>query len=168
MGLKGFLNSPLVYQKFQEAGGFFGARVKSIECYLTLKDGQCVSAIGCGPGFIGNVVDIDVGRLVEFHKSHGRLATVTAVPSPGRFGILDIGQPSGVSRFHEKPDAEMGWINGGFFVLEPDVMDFIDSDDTIWEKDPLQARRASMENLVKLDSKLGDCQALVAERTRDG
>jgi glucose-1-phosphate cytidylyltransferase len=133
----------LVYQKFQEAGGFFGARVKSIECYLTLKDGQCVSAVGCGPGFIVNVGDIDVGRLIEFHKSHGRLATVTTVPSPGRFGILDIGKHSGVSRFHEKPDAEMGWINASFFVLEPGVMDFIDGNDTIWEQGPLQALAAA-------------------------
>jgi glucose-1-phosphate cytidylyltransferase len=78
----------------------------------------------------------------SFTKAMAGLATVTAVPSPVRFGILDIEHDSGVSRFHEKPDAEIGWINSGFFVLESGVMDFIDGDDTIWEQGPLQALAA--------------------------
>lgn len=84
------------------------------------------------------VADLDVGKLIAFHKNHGRLATITAVPSPGRFGILSIVDGGGVSRFHEKPDAEMGWINGGFFVLEPGAIDYIDGDDTMWERHPLE------------------------------
>jgi glucose-1-phosphate cytidylyltransferase len=84
------------------------------------------------------VADLDVRKVIAFHKSHGRLATITAVPSPGRFGILSIVDGGGVNRFHEKPDAEMGWINGGFFVLEPGAIDYIDGDDTIWERDPLE------------------------------
>ena len=63
---------------------------------------------------------------------------MTAVPSPGRFGILDIEPEGKVSRFHEKPDNEMGFINGGFFVLEPKVIDYIDGDETIFERKPLE------------------------------
>jgi glucose-1-phosphate cytidylyltransferase len=84
------------------------------------------------------VADLDLRKVVEFHRHHGKLATITAVPSPGRFGILDIVDNERVSRFHEKPESEMGWINGGFFVLEPRVMDYIDGDDTMWERQPLE------------------------------
>ena len=84
------------------------------------------------------VADLDLRKVVEFHRHHGKLATITAVPSPGRFGILDIVDSERVSRFHEKPESEMGWINGGFFVLEPKVMDYIDGDDTMWERQPLE------------------------------
>jgi glucose-1-phosphate cytidylyltransferase len=82
--------------------------------------------------------DVDIREIVAFHHRHGKLATVMAVPSPGRFGILDLADDDGVRRFHEKPDAEMGWINGGFFVLEPGVIDYIDGNDTSWERKPLE------------------------------
>jgi len=85
------------------------------------------------------VSDVDVRAVVEYHRNAGRLATVTAVPSPGRFGILDIGSDDAVERFHEKPDNEAGWINGGFFVLEPKVFDYIEGDDVSWEREPLEA-----------------------------
>ena len=84
------------------------------------------------------VADLDIARLVEFHMGHDRQATVTAVPSPGRFGILDLGSGDAVTRFHEKPANEMGWINGGFFVLDPAVIDTIEGDATIWERGPLE------------------------------
>jgi glucose-1-phosphate cytidylyltransferase len=84
------------------------------------------------------VTDVDIRQVIAFHKNHGRLATVTAVPSPGRFGILDIGAEERVGRFHEKPEGEMGWINGGFFVLEPSVLDYIDGDEMSWEGQPLE------------------------------
>jgi glucose-1-phosphate cytidylyltransferase len=80
--------------------------------------------------------------VVRFHKGHGKQATVTAVPSPGRFGILDIAG-TGVHRFHEKPSNEMGWINGGFFVLEPSVIAQIEGDATIWERAPLEKLAAA-------------------------
>lgn len=84
------------------------------------------------------VAAIDIGRVVAFHREHKRKATVTAVPSPGRFGILELDSSSAVNRFREKPDREMGWINGGFFVLEPSVIDYIDDDATVWERGPLE------------------------------
>ncbi len=84
------------------------------------------------------VSDIDIGALIAAHQEHGRLATITAVPSPGRFGILDINAGGGVDEFLEKPHAEMGWINGGFFVLEPRALDYVEDETTIWERAPLE------------------------------
>jgi glucose-1-phosphate cytidylyltransferase len=84
------------------------------------------------------VADLNIAETIAFHKAHGKLATITAVPSPGRFGILEFGSDNAVDRFLEKPHAEMGWINGGFFVLEPAVIDFIKDDTTVWERDPLE------------------------------
>ena len=83
------------------------------------------------------VCDVDVGRLVEFHRAHGKLATVTAVRPPARFGSLEFDGDK-VVRFAEKPQAGEGWINGGFFVLEPAVLEYIDGDDTHFEREPLE------------------------------
>ncbi|MFZ1814791.1 MAG: glucose-1-phosphate cytidylyltransferase [Rhizobiaceae bacterium] len=90
---------------------------------------------------------IKIGDIVDFHRSHTKKATVTAVPSPGRFGILELDDALGVRRFREKPDQEMGWINGGFFVLDPSVISYIDGDDTVWERSPLE-RLASEGELI--------------------
>lgn len=83
------------------------------------------------------VADIDLDRLVEYHRSHGKLATVTAVRFPSRFGRLAF-DGDHVANFHEKPDSAEGWISGGFFVLHTDVIDYIAGDDTIWERDPVE------------------------------
>jgi glucose-1-phosphate cytidylyltransferase len=83
------------------------------------------------------VSDVDVGRLVEFHRKTKGLATLTAVQPPGRFGSLDVDDHR-VRGFHEKPAGDGGWVNGGFFVLEPEVFDYINGDDTIWEREPLE------------------------------
>jgi len=85
------------------------------------------------------VSDIDISELVRFHQSHQPLATMTAVQPPGRFGAfsLEDGQTT-VRQFREKPKAEGAWINGGFFVLEPGVMDYIEGDSTVWEREPLE------------------------------
>lgn len=91
------------------------------------------------------VADIDVGAIIDHHKAKGLKATVTAVPSPGRFGILDLGDDTRVTRFHEKPAKESGWINGGFFVLEPSVFDHIEGDETIFERAPLESLAAEGE-----------------------
>jgi glucose-1-phosphate cytidylyltransferase len=107
-----------------------GGRVKRVASIV--ENGTFCLTYGDG------VADLNVLKVIDFHRSHGRLATVAAVPSPGRFGILDIGNDERVGRFHEKPEAGTGWINGGFFVLEPGVIEYIDGDDTMWEHEPLE------------------------------
>lgn len=82
------------------------------------------------------VSDIDIGALVEFHRSHGKAATVTAIQPPGRYGALNI-EGRAVSSFQEKPAGDGAWINGGYFVLNPSVIDYIDGDFTSWEEEPL-------------------------------
>jgi glucose-1-phosphate cytidylyltransferase len=85
------------------------------------------------------VSDIDINKLLQFHKEEGRLATLTAVQPPGRFGAFTLGQnQSQISSFHEKPKGDGAWINGGYFVLEPEVLDYIDDDNSVWEQEPLE------------------------------
>ena len=81
--------------------------------------------------------NVNISELVEFHRSNGKLATVTAVRPPSRFGTLDIVNDH-VEAFTEKPQSGEGWINGGFFVLEPEIFDYIESDAEIWERGPLE------------------------------
>ncbi|MBF2025935.1 MAG: glucose-1-phosphate cytidylyltransferase [Oscillatoriales cyanobacterium C42_A2020_001] len=85
------------------------------------------------------VSNIDVTRLIQFHKAQGTLATLTAVQPPGRFGAIALTQEQTlISSFHEKPDGDGAYINGGYFVLEPEVIDYIADDSTTWEQEPLQ------------------------------
>ena len=81
--------------------------------------------------------DVDINKLLAFHKSHGKLATVTAVRPPARFGHMEF-EGDLVARFTEKPQTSEGWINGAFFVLEPEVFDYIDEDQTHFEREPLE------------------------------
>jgi glucose-1-phosphate cytidylyltransferase len=83
------------------------------------------------------VSDLDIGALVAFHRSHGRIATVTAVRPPARFGGLVLSNGH-VTEFSEKAQTDAGWINGGFFVFEPAVFDYLDGDDTVLERAPLE------------------------------
>jgi glucose-1-phosphate cytidylyltransferase len=83
------------------------------------------------------VSNVDLNKLLAFHRAHGRLATVTAVRPPARYGRLDL-EGDRVAHFAEKPQLSEGWINGAFFVLEPAVFDYIDGDQTSWEKEPLE------------------------------
>jgi glucose-1-phosphate cytidylyltransferase len=106
-----------------------GGRLKRIAPHL--KAGPFCLTYGDG------VADIDIRKLMAFHRGHGRKATITAVPSPGRFGVLDIGEERNVRQFLEKPHNEAGWINGGFFVLDPTVLEIIRDDSTTWEQEPL-------------------------------
>ncbi|MBM3826719.1 MAG: glucose-1-phosphate cytidylyltransferase [Verrucomicrobia bacterium] len=85
------------------------------------------------------VGDVPIRRLVDFHLAHGRKATVTAVQPPGRFGALDIRAGDAVAGFREKPQGDGSWINGGFFVLEPSVIDHVKDDACVWEREPLEA-----------------------------
>ena len=83
------------------------------------------------------VSDINIQQLIEHHKKEGRKATLTAVQPPGRFGSLAF-ERGRVMKFEEKPPGDRNWINGGFFVLEPDVIELIEGDETTWEAEPLK------------------------------
>ena len=83
------------------------------------------------------VASLDINELVAFHRSHGKLATITAARPPARFGGMMF-DGNRVTRFEEKPQIGEGWINGGFFVLEPGIVDYIEADETIFERDPLE------------------------------
>ena len=106
-----------------------GGRLKRVREYI----GDRTFCMTYGDG----VADVDIGRLIDFHESHGRAATVTAVAPPGRFGAMDMAGDE-VRGFREKPQGDGGLINGGFFVLEPEVLDRIDGDSTVWESEPLE------------------------------
>ena len=84
------------------------------------------------------VADINIKKLIEFHKSHGKLATLTATFPPGRFGALNINENQ-VNKFEEKPKGDGALINGGYFVLSPKVIHRIEGDETIWEQEPLKS-----------------------------
>lgn len=81
--------------------------------------------------------DVNVSELIKFHKNQHTIATITSVQSPGRFGLLDI-EGNKISKFSEKPSGDGNWINGGFFVLEPKVFDYLEDDSTVWEREPLE------------------------------
>lgn len=106
-----------------------GGRIKKVESYV----GRETFCLTYGDG----VSDINIKDLIAFHRKQGTAATLTAVQPPGRFGALDI-KENRIIRFQEKPKGDSSWINGGFFVLEPQVFDHIEGDDTIWEKKPLE------------------------------
>jgi glucose-1-phosphate cytidylyltransferase len=106
-----------------------GGRIKRLAPHL----GNSTFMLTWGDG----VSDVDLRALVDFHRSHGRLATMTAVRPPARFGHLELDGDQ-IVEFSEKPQAREGWINGAFFVLEPEVFDYIDGDDTQWEREPLE------------------------------
>jgi glucose-1-phosphate cytidylyltransferase len=105
-----------------------GGRLKRLR---NLLDDTFIFTYGDG------LANVDLRRLVEFHRSHRKLATVTAVKPPSRFGLLQI-EETRVTSFNEKPRNPDDWINGGYFVLEPGVIDYIDGDATSWERDPCQ------------------------------
>jgi len=107
-----------------------GGRIKRIIPYVKDDPAFCLTY---GDG----VSDVDIGVLLEAHKKAGRLATVTAVQPPGRFGALQH-EGDRVTHFVEKPSGDGGWINGGFFVLSPKVGDYIEGDETVWEREPLE------------------------------
>jgi len=107
-----------------------GGRIKRIKDYI----GNETFMLTYGDG----VSDVNINSLLDFHNSHGRAATVTAVQPGGRFGILDINRDSKIDRFAEKRKEDGGWINGGFMVLEPSVTDYIEGDATTFEREPLE------------------------------
>lgn len=112
-----------------------GGRLKRVAAHLRDEDAFCFTY---GDG----ISDIDITRQIAFHRQHGKLATVTAVQPPGRFGVLKR-DGAAVRGFVEKPDGEGGWISGGFFVLSPRCLDYIDGDASSWEAGSLAAIAAN-------------------------
>ena len=109
------------------------------------------------------VADIDIEALVEFHKSHGKLATVTAVHPPARYGSLDLNGDQ-VTAFAEKPQLQDGWINGAFFVLEPQIFDYIGGDQTQWEKEPLERLVAEGQLMAYRHTSFWQCMDTLREK----
>ena len=106
-----------------------GGRIKRLAPYL----GDSTFMLTWGDG----VADIDLNALLAFHRAHGKLATMTTVRPPARFGHLEL-DGDRVTEFSEKPQLGEGWINGAFFVLEPEVFEYVDGDETQWEREPLE------------------------------
>lgn len=113
-----------------------GGRLKRVASYLDDED-FCLT-YGDGVG------DVDIAASIEFHRAHGKLATVTATRPPGRFGALKLDGDS-VERFEEKPEGDGGWINGGFFVLSPRVLEYVEGDSSVWEREPLERLAADQQ-----------------------
>jgi glucose-1-phosphate cytidylyltransferase len=106
-----------------------GGRMIRLRNYLE-GDRFCMSYGDC-------VADVDITKLLEFHDQAGGMATLTAVQPPGRFGAVNLGEGDRVAEYTEKPDGDGGWVNGGFFVVEKDAIDYIDGDEIVWEHEPL-------------------------------
>jgi len=109
-----------------------GGRLRRVASYVQDQPDFCFTY---GDG----LSNVDIAALIRHHRAQGRLATVTAVSPPGRFGTIEIGRSNVVSDFSEKPPGEGGLINGGFFVLSPGAIDYVADDSTIWERDPMSA-----------------------------
>jgi len=110
------------------------------------------------------VADIDLNKLLAFHRDHGKLATVTTVKPPARFGRIGF-EGDRIDEFYEKPEEAEGWINGGFFVLSPEAIDRIDGDDTPWERDPLLRLAAEKQMMGFRHFGFWSCMDTLREKT---
>jgi len=111
-------------------GTMTGGRLKRVKDYI----GNETFCLTYGDG----VSNVDISKLIDFHKKQKTLATLTAVQPPGRFGAFNLSHDQDIiPSFHEKPEGDGAWINGGYFVLEPKVIEYIDGDSSIWERDPM-------------------------------
>ena len=106
-----------------------GGRIKRVREYI----GNETFMLTYGDG----LADININNLLKLHKENNKLATITAVRPPGRFGSLILGNNNEVIKFEEKPSGDGSWINGGFFVLEPEILNYIEDDNTYWERKPI-------------------------------
>lgn len=107
-----------------------GGRIKRVKKYL----GDKPFMVTYGDG----VANVAINKLVAFHREHGKLMTLTGVLPEGRFGVMDFGENSSVLAFREKSQTDTGWINGGFLVCNPEMLDYIDNDDTMLEREPME------------------------------
>jgi glucose-1-phosphate cytidylyltransferase len=109
------------------------------------------------------VSDVDLDALLAFHRSHGKLATMTAVRPPARFGHLELDGDQ-IAKFDEKPQTSEGWINGAFFVLEQPVLEYIDGDDTQWEREPLERLAAEGQLMAYRHDSFWQCMDTVRDK----
>jgi glucose-1-phosphate cytidylyltransferase len=135
-----------------------GGRLHRLEKFLR-PHGTFMLTYGDG------VSNVDVRKLMEFHKQHGKLATVTAVRPPARFGTMEF-DGDRVAEFKEKPQTEGGWINGGFFVFEPDVFDFLNGDHTVLEDKPLEQLAKQGQLMAYKHSDFWQCMDTVRDKNR--
>jgi glucose-1-phosphate cytidylyltransferase len=133
-----------------------GGRIKRLAPYV----GSETFMVTWGDG----VADLDVPKLLEFHRAHGKLATVTAVRPPARFGELTLDGDGRVTTFAEKPQLTEGWINGAFFVLEPDVFEYIDDDMTQWEREPLERLAAEGQLMAYRHESFWQCMDTLRDK----
>jgi glucose-1-phosphate cytidylyltransferase len=134
-----------------------GGRVKRLEPYL----GNKTFMLTWGDG----VADINLEKLLQFHRSHGKLATVTAVRPPARFGRIELDGDT-VIEFSEKLQLNEGWINGAFFVLEPGVFDYIAGDETQWEKEPMEKLAADRQLMAYRHEGFWQCMDTLRDKKR--
>jgi len=106
-----------------------GGRIKRVQQYI----GSETFMLTYGDG----VSDININNLVKFHKEHGKIVTISAIQPAGRFGVLDIGENNIINKFAEKSKEDVGWINGGFMILEPEIFKYLENDNTVFELEPL-------------------------------
>jgi glucose-1-phosphate cytidylyltransferase len=134
-----------------------GGRIKRLIPYM----GNETFMMTWGDG----VSDINLNELLAFHKKHGKLATLTAVRPPARFGHLEF-DGDRIEKFSEKPQTAEGWINGAFFVLEPEVYDYIDGDETQWEKEPLERLAADGQLMAYKHESFWQCMDTLRDKKR--
>jgi glucose-1-phosphate cytidylyltransferase len=133
-----------------------GGRIKRLVPHLGVN-GTFMVTWGDG------VATIDLDALVEFHRSHGKICTLTAVHPPARYGHLAI-DGDRITEFTEKPQASEGWINGAFFVMEPEIADYIDGDDTLFEREPLERLAAEGELMAYKHTEFWACMDTMRDK----
>lgn len=132
-----------------------GGRIKRLAPYM----GNSTFMLTWGDG----VSDVNLHKLLEFHRSHGKLATVTAVRPPARFGHM-VFDGCRVVEFSEKPQASEGWINGAFFVLEPGIFDYIQGDQTAWEREPMEKLARDGQLMAYMHTGFWQCMDTVRDK----
>jgi glucose-1-phosphate cytidylyltransferase len=132
-----------------------GGRIKRLKDWM----GEGTFLLTWGDG----VADVDLDALLRFHRSHGKLATLTAVRPPARFGHLEL-DGDRIAEFTEKPQTSEGWINGAFFVLEPGIFDYIDGDATQWEKEPLERLAAEGQLMAYRHKSFWQCMDTIRDK----
>ena len=159
-----------ILSKGDENGNGLDWRIHLIETGLKTMTGGRIKQLQSEVGketfmltYGDGLSNVDLAGLLDFHKSHGKLATITAVRPPSRYGQLTFAGDA-ISAFSEKPQLETGWINGGFFILEPGIFDYIDDKETSWEKAPLERLAADGQLMAFRHDDFWQCMDTLREK----